>query len=108
MNMDREAEASRGDSIDQSVSEELLSTDLRLRDREKKLLGKIRKAITRLDEDSLDMCEDCEEPIGYKRLMARPVTSLCIDCKEASEEQEKQSRDERVSQMAGARFGKGS
>jgi DnaK suppressor protein len=88
MSMDREADIGR-DSIDQSISEEMVSTDLRLRDREKKLLGKIRGAIQRLEEGTIDECEDCGEAIGFKRLLARPVTTLCIHCKESREEQEK-------------------
>ena len=85
MSMDREADTGR-DSIDQSVTEWLLSTDLRLRDREKKLLHKIRDAVQRLKDGSIDECEDCGDPIGFKRLVARPVTTLCIHCKESREE----------------------
>lgn len=86
--MDRASDTGR-DSIDQSVSEGLLSTDLRLRDREKKLLIKIQDAVRRLDKNEIDECEDCGEAIGFKRLMARPVTTLCIHCKETREEKEK-------------------
>lgn len=93
MSMDREADTGR-DSIDQSVTEWLLSTDLRLRDREKKLLVKIRGAVQRLEEDSIDECEDCGEAIGFKRLLARPVTTLCIHCKESREEQESRGASE--------------
>jgi DnaK suppressor protein len=93
--MDRATDTGR-DSIDQSTSEGMLSTDLRLRDREKKLLGKIRGAVTRLDEGSIDECEDCGEPIGFKRLLARPVTTLCIHCKENREELERREASEVV------------
>lgn len=85
MSMDREADTGR-DSIDQSVTEWLVSTDLRLRDREKKLLYKIRGAVERLQAGNIDECEDCEEAIGFKRLLARPMTTLCIHCKESREE----------------------
>lgn len=85
MSMDREADTGR-DSIDQSVTEWLLSTDLRLRDREKKLLNKISGAVQRLKDGTIDECEDCGEVIGFKRLVARPVTTLCIHCKESREE----------------------
>jgi len=88
MSRDRATDTGR-DSIDQSTSEGMLSTDLRLRDREKKLLAKIRGAIARLESGTLDECEDCGEPIGFKRLLARPVTTLCIECKESREEQER-------------------
>ena len=88
LSRDRAADTGR-DSIDQSQAEGILSTDLRLRDREKKLLNKIREAVRRLDDGTLDECEDCGDPIGFKRLMARPVTTLCIECKESREEEER-------------------
>jgi DnaK suppressor protein len=76
------------DSIDESMEEELFSTEMRLHDREKYLLGKIHKQIARLDKGELDVCEDCGEQIAFRRLLARPVTTLCIDCKEQSEREE--------------------
>ncbi len=76
------------DSIDESMEEELFSTEMRLHDREKYLLGKIEKQLVRLGNDSIDVCEDCGEKIAFKRLMARPVTTLCIDCKEQNEREE--------------------
>jgi DnaK suppressor protein len=76
------------DSIDESMEEEIFSTELRLRDREKWLLGKINSALDRLQAGTIDECEDCSEPIGYRRLVARPVTTLCIDCKEEREKEE--------------------
>ena len=76
------------DSIDESMEEELFSTELRLRDREKWLLGKINSAIERLANGTIDECEECGEPIGAKRLLARPVTTLCIACKEEREKEE--------------------
>lgn len=86
----RERQMDQGrDSIDQSNSEEMLSTHLRLRDREQKLLSKIRGAIGRLESEEIDECEECGEAIGFKRLLARPVTTLCISCKEDAEEEER-------------------
>jgi RNA polymerase-binding transcription factor len=76
------------DSIDESMEEELFSTELRLRDREKWLLGKINSALDRLEAGTIDECEDCGERIDYRRLVARPVTTLCIDCKEEREKEE--------------------
>jgi len=76
------------DSIDESMEEELFSTEMRLHDREKYLLGKIGKQLARLDNGGIDQCEDCGEPIAFKRLLARPVTTLCIDCKEQREREE--------------------
>ena len=80
------------DSIDESMEEELFSTELRLRDREKWLLGKINSALDRLEAGTIDECEDCGERIDYRRLVARPVTTLCIDCKSLQETQERKLR----------------
>lgn len=85
--MNRERNIGR-DSIDESMEEELFSTELRLRDREKFLLGKIKGALERLAEGTIDECESCGESIGFKRLLARPVTTLCIECKEEAEKEE--------------------
>lgn len=85
--MERDRNVGR-DSIDESMEEELFSTELRLRDREKYLLNKIDAALERLKSGSIDECEDCGEKISFKRLMARPVTTLCIDCKEEKEKEE--------------------
>jgi len=76
------------DSIDESMEEELFSTEMRLHDREKFLLGKINKQFVRLEQGNIDVCEDCGESISFRRLLARPVTTLCIDCKEQSEKEE--------------------
>ncbi len=76
------------DSIDESMEEELFSTEMRLHDREKFLLGKITKQLARLDAGGIDVCDECGEGISFRRLLARPVTTLCIDCKEQSEKEE--------------------
>jgi DnaK suppressor protein len=76
------------DSIDESMEEEIFSTEMRLHDREKFLLGKITKQLARLEADEIDVCEDCGEAISFRRLLARPVTTLCIECKEQSEREE--------------------
>ena len=76
------------DSIDESMEEELFSTEMRLHDREKFLLNKVSKQIARLEANEIDVCEECGESISFRRLMARPVTTLCIDCKEQSEREE--------------------
>ena len=77
------------DEIDQASSEYAQSMAFRLLDREKLLLAKINKAIQRIDDGSFGLCERCEEPISLKRLEARPVTTLCIRCKEEQEKKEK-------------------
>ncbi|HUO05674.1 MAG TPA: RNA polymerase-binding protein DksA [Candidatus Binataceae bacterium] len=64
---------------------------LRMRDRERKLLGKIDEAFTRLDDGSYGLCEECGGDIGVERLKARPVTTLCIACKSAQEAREQKT-----------------
>jgi DnaK suppressor protein len=76
------------DSIDESMEEEIFSTEMRLHDREKFLLNKVTKQLARLDANEIDVCEECGESISFRRLMARPVTTLCIDCKEQAEREE--------------------
>ncbi|MEJ7601931.1 MAG: TraR/DksA C4-type zinc finger protein [Kofleriaceae bacterium] len=92
--MDRDRDRIGRDSMDESTEEEIYSTQLRLHDRETFLLVKIREAIERLEAGNLDECEECAEPIGFKRLMARPVTTLCFECKSAREQVESEQRAE--------------
>ena len=77
------------DEIDQASAEYNQSFIFRLRDREKYYLSKIDKAIRKLDDGLFGICEECEEPIAVKRLEARPVTTLCIRCKEEQEMEER-------------------
>jgi DnaK suppressor protein len=86
----READHVQGgrDSLDESTEEQNTSTQLRLADRDRNLFIKINRALERMDDGDYGYCEHCEEPIGQKRLQARPVTTLCIDCKEEQEAEE--------------------
>ena len=77
------------DPTDQAVAELDNNFVLRLRGREQKLLKKIEEAIARIDSGEYGICESCGEQISLKRLEARPVTTLCIDCKTRQEEEEK-------------------
>jgi DnaK suppressor protein len=77
------------DEIDLASSEYNQSMVFRLRDREKFLLRKIDRALVRIEDGSFGICERCEEDISVKRLEARPVTTLCIRCKEEQEKKEK-------------------
>jgi DnaK suppressor protein len=86
--MDRDRDRIGRDSMDESTEEIMYGTELRLHDREKFLLGKIDSALERLDKGAIDQCEDCDQPIGFARLKARPVTTQCITCKEESESAE--------------------
>ncbi len=62
---------------------------LRIRDRERKLILKIKDALARIEDGSFGICEECGEEISEERLKARPVTTLCIACKTKAEEEEK-------------------
>ena len=77
------------DPNDRATIESGRSFELRIRDRERKLLSKIEEAIGRLDEGEYGVCDGCGEDIGIKRLEARPVTTFCIDCKTLQETKEK-------------------
>lgn len=92
--MDRDRDRSGRDSMDEATEEETYSTQLRLHDRETFLLEKIREAMRRLEAGEIDECEECSEPIGFKRLLARPVTTLCFECKSAREQVEADERPE--------------
>lgn len=77
------------DPLDRALSESNRVLELRERDRERKLLRKIRAALTRLEDGSYGICEVCNEEISEQRVIARPETTLCIDCKEEQEDIEK-------------------
>ena len=77
------------DPTDRASHEAERSFELRIRDREHKLIKKIRKALERIENGSFGICETCEEEISLKRLKARPVTTQCIECKKREEDMEK-------------------
>jgi DnaK suppressor protein len=67
---------------------------LRARDRERKLLSKIDEALRRIEEGTYGYCEETQEPIGLRRLEARPIATLSIEAQERHERREKVYRDE--------------
>lgn len=77
------------DMGDQATAETDRNFMLRLRSREQKLLKKIEDAIERIDGGTFGICDGCGENIDIRRLVARPVTTLCIECKTQQEEEEK-------------------
>ena len=77
------------DPIDRASLESDRNFILRIRDRERKLIAKIRKALERIEAGTFGICERCGEDISEKRLKIRPVTTFCIDCKEEQENKEK-------------------
>jgi len=77
------------DPNDRATLESDRNFELRIRDRERKLIVKIQEAIKRLDDGVFGICNDCGCPISEKRLIARPVTTQCIDCKTKQEKIER-------------------
>lgn len=77
------------DPNDRASQEEEFAIELRARDRERKLLYKIDKALSRLASDDYGYCETCGVEIGIRRLEARPTAELCIDCKHLEERRER-------------------
>lgn len=77
------------DPTDRASLESDRNFELRIRDRERKLIVKIREALARIENGEFGICENCEEEISESRLRARPVTTLCIECKTEQERQEK-------------------
>ncbi len=77
------------DPTDRASMEAERNFELRIRDRERKLIGKIKEALERFEDGSFGICDECGEDISAPRLKARPVTTLCIDCKKNQEKDEK-------------------
>ena len=76
-----------------ATQEEEFRLELRTRDRERKLIIKIDQALQRVDDGAYGYCEDTGEPIGIKRLEARPIATLCIEAQERHERLEKTQID---------------
>ncbi len=77
------------DPVDRASLESDRNFLLRIRDRERKLIGKIEKALERVENGTFGICERCGEDISEERLKARPVTTFCIECKAAAGEPRK-------------------
>jgi len=77
------------DVSDQASAEADQNFSLRIREREQRLIKKIDEALDRINQNTYGICERCEEEIPYPRLKARPVTTLCINCKTLEEQEEK-------------------
>lgn len=84
-----DTEATFPDPTDRASFESNMSYKLRIKDRERKLIPKIRDALERLEKGTYGICEECGEEISEERLLARPVTTLCIKCKTRQEHEEK-------------------
>ena len=84
-----DGEISSPDIIDQASSHTEKTVEMRTLNRQIKLLSKINKAIKRIDNNSYGYCEETGEPIGLKRLIARPIATLSIEAQEKHEKNEK-------------------
>lgn len=77
------------DPTDRATQESDRNFELRIRDRERKLINKIKDALDRIDSGEFGICEECGDEISEARLKVRPVTTLCINCKMEAEQKER-------------------
>ncbi len=89
-----EESANHPDLADRASSETDRAIELRARDRQRKLISKIDAALQRIEDGTYGFCEETGEPIGLKRLDARPIATLSIEAQERHERREKVYRDE--------------
>ena len=88
-NLQKEENSAKPDITDRASEEIERSFELRTRDRERKLINKINAALSRIEDGSYGYCEETGEPIGLKRLEARPVATLSLEAQEMHEKAEK-------------------
>jgi len=86
---DIDQEISSPDIVDQASSQTEKTVEMRTINRQRKLLSKIDKAIKRIEDNTYGYCEETGEPIGLKRLIARPIATLSIEAQEKHEKDEK-------------------
>jgi len=77
------------DEIDHASRQLDRNFELRIRERERNLIAKVEEALLRINNGTYGICDDCGEDISEKRLIARPVTTFCINCKTKQEQAEK-------------------
>ena len=90
------------DINDQASFESERNFEIRIKDRERKLINKVKEALKKIVEGTYGTCESCSEPIAVKRLMVRPVTTYCIHCKSEMEEEERREESYERSQQSGS------
>lgn len=83
------------DPVDFASNETDLAFSKRINERDRLMVAKYRRAQERMNDREYGVCERCGDPIGYKRLLARPVATLCIDCKTTTEQMESPGRGRR-------------
>lgn len=84
----RQGFQTQGDEADQASSELARSLNIRLIERERVLVQKIDRALEKISQGKYGYCDECATPLDFSRLKARPVASMCIDCKAAQEKEE--------------------
>ena len=89
-----ESERNHPDLADRATSEADHAIELRARDRQRKLIAKIDAALARIEDGSYGYCEETGEPIGVRRLDARPIATLSIEAQERHERRERVHRDD--------------
>ncbi|GAV19452.1 DnaK suppressor protein [Mariprofundus micogutta] len=92
--MTEQEQTSFPDPTDQASMETDRNFDLRIKDRERRLIKKIDQALQRIKDGEFGECDSCGGDISVKRLQARPVTTLCIECKTAQEQEERTRSDD--------------
>jgi DnaK suppressor protein len=90
----KEESLAEPDITDRASLETERSIELRTRDRERKLISKIDAALLRIEDGSYGYCEETDEPIGIRRLEARPIATLSVEAQERHERMERTHRDE--------------
>ena len=85
----RETDVATPDENDRASRESDFALELREREREGHLVGKVRRALQRIESQDFGYCEECGDKIGLPRLLARPVATLCFECKNLQEYKEK-------------------
>ena len=86
--LQKEENSAKPDLTDRATEEIERSFELRTRDRERKLINKINEALKRIDDGNYGYCEETGEPIGIKRLEARPIATLSLEAQEMHEKKE--------------------
>ena len=90
----QDEQANLPDPADRATQEEEFALELRTRDRQRKLMSKIDSALRRIDQGEYGYCEVTGDPIGLRRLIARPVATMTVEAQEAHERREKISRND--------------
>ena len=85
----KEESSNKPDNADRASIESERSLELRTRDRERKLISKINKALKKIEDGTYGYCEDTNQPISIKRLIARPIATLSLEAQEVHEKSEK-------------------